>query len=274
MFTDIVGYTALGQRNELLSLALVDEQRRIIRPLLARHYGREVKTMGDAFLVEFPNAIDAVRCGYDIQRAIREFNFSLTDEKRVHLRIGVHVGEVVESQGDISGDAVNVASRIEPFADDGGICITRQVHDHVKNKIDLQMTSLGSKSLKNVEEPVELYKIVMPWRSETPGWMSQLDAKRLAVMPFVNMSTDPSDAYFADGLTEELISTISNIHELTVISRTSVMKYKGGSATAGEIGQALKVGSIIEGSVRKSGNKARISAKLIDVSERRGRNCV
>ena len=131
MFTDMVGYTALGQRDESLSLTLVDEQRKLIRPVLNKHDGREVKTIGDAFLVEFPNAVDAVRCAYDIQRVMREFNLSLDSGRRIHLRIGIHLGEVIESQGDISGDAVNVASRIEPFADDGGVCLTRQVYDHV-----------------------------------------------------------------------------------------------------------------------------------------------
>lgn len=266
MFTDMIGYTALGQRNESLSLAMVEEQRRLIRPIIGRHNGREVKTIGDAFLVEFPNAVDAVRCGYDIQRAIREFNLTLDFDRRIHLRVGIHLGEVVESLGDISGDAVNVASRIEPLADDGGVCLSRQVYDHVKNKIDLQMTSLGAKSLKNVAELTEVFKIVPPWETEAEGPTHLLNAKRLAVMPFVNMSTDPNDAYFADGLTEELISTISNIRDLTVISRTSVMKYKGGSASVGEIGQALKVGSIVEGSVRKSANRVRISAQLIDVA--------
>lgn len=266
MFTDIVGYTALGQRNEDLSLALVDAQRRLVRPTLARHNGREVKTIGDAFLVEFPSALDAVRCAYDIQRTIREYNLSLASDKRVHLRIGVHLGEVLESQGDISGDAVNVASRIESLAEDGGACLTRQVYDHVKNKVELDMTSLGPKSLKNVAEPVEVFKVVMPWETGAVASGPRLDPKRLAVMPFVNMSTDPGDAYLADGLTEELISTISNIQELVVISRTSIMKYKGGSATVGEIGQALRVGSIVEGSVRKSANRIRISAQLIDAN--------
>src|SRR5579863_3510177 len=153
MFTDMVGYTALGQKNESLSLALVDEQRKVVRPILGRHSGREVKTIGDAFLVEFSNAIEAVRCAYEIQRAIREFNLTMAPDKRIYLRIGLHVGEVVESGGDISGDAVNVAARIEPIAEDGGVCITRQVYDHVKGKIDLPLSSLGPKSLKNVAEP-------------------------------------------------------------------------------------------------------------------------
>ena len=145
MFTDMVGYTALGQRNESLSLVLVDEQRRLIRPILNKHNGREVKTMGDAFLVEFPSALEAARCAYDIQRVTREFNITRPEEKRVHLRIGVHLGDVVESRGDISGDAVNLASRIESFAEAGGVCLTRQVYDHIHNKFELSLTSLGGK---------------------------------------------------------------------------------------------------------------------------------
>ena len=132
MFTDMVGYTALGQKNESLSLAVVEEQRKVIRPVLARHKGREVKTIGDAFLVEFPNAVEAVRCAFDIQRAAREFNLSLEPEKRIRLRIGIHVGEVIESQGDILGDAVNVASRIESLAEEGGVCVTSRVADLVR----------------------------------------------------------------------------------------------------------------------------------------------
>jgi adenylate cyclase len=266
MFTDMVGYTALGQRNESLSLALVEEQNKLIRPILARHNGREVKTIGDALLAEFPSALDAAKCAYDIQRATREFNVSVADEQRIHLRIGIHVGDVVESSdGDISGDAVNVASRIEALAKDGGVCLTRQVYDHIQNKFELPLLSLGDKMLKNVSAQIEVFKMIMPWENEMVASTARPDTRRLAVMPFVNMSTDPNDAYFADGLTEELISTISNIRELTVISRTSVMKYKGGTATVEEIGRALKVGSIIEGSVRKSVNRARVTAQLIDV---------
>lgn len=265
MFTDMVGYTALGQRNESLSLALLEEQRKVVRPVLARHNGREVKTIGDAFLIEFPNAVDAVRCAYDIQRGVREFNLSLAPETRIHLRIGVHVGEVVESQGDISGDAVNVASRIEPLAEDGGVCVTRQVYDLVRNKVDVPLLSLGSKSLKNVAEPMEVYRMVMPWESSPARSPSQTERNRVAVLPFANISPDPADEYFADGLTEELISKLSLVKGLKVIARTSVMAYKNKEKRISEIGRELGVGTIVEGSVRKVGNRIRVTAQLIEV---------
>ena len=269
MFTDMVGYTALGQKDESLSLELADEQRKLIRPILNRHNGREVKTMGDALLVEFPSALDAVRCAYDIQRVIRESNFSLSEERKVHLRIGVHLGDVVESKGDISGDAVNVASRIEPLAEDGGVCLSRQVYDHVQNKFDMSIVSFGVKTLKNVTTPMEVFKMVMPWEKERFSVSVPLDTKRIAILPFANMSPDPNDSYFADGVTEELISTISNISGLQVISRTSVMGYKGANKRIPEIGQELKVGSVLEGSVRKADSFVRVTAQLIDVNSDR-----
>ena len=264
MFTDMVGYTALGQKNESLSLALVDEQRKVVRPILGRHSGREVKTIGDAFLVEFANAIEAVRCAYEIQRAIREFNLSMAPDKRIHLRIGLHVGEVVESEGDISGDAVNVASRIEPIAEDGGVCITRQVYDHVKGKIDLPLSSLGPKFLKNVTEPVEVYKMTMPWEKEQVESAQALDSKRVAVLPFTNMSPDPNDEFFADGMTEELIDRLAQVKGIEVIARTSVMNYKKKEKSASQIGKELRAGALVEGSVRKAGNRIRVTAQLIN----------
>jgi len=264
MFTDMVGYTALGQRNESLSLALVEEQRKLVRPILARHNGKEVKTIGDAFLVEFPNAVDAVRCAYDIQRAIREFNLSLAPDLRIHLRVGVHVGEVVEDRGDISGDAVNVASRIEPLAEDGGVCVTRQVYELVRNKVDIPLSSLGQKSLKNVSEPMDIYKMVMPWEKEaTP---LQHGKHRVAVLPFASMSPDPNDEYFADGMTEELIDRLAQVKGLEVIARTSVMNYKKKEKSASQIGSELKAGALVEGSVRKAGNRVRVTAQLVDAA--------
>src|SRR5437660_10020858 len=194
MFTDMVGYTSLGQRNESLSLALVDEQRKLIRPILNRHDGREVKTMGDSFLVEFSSAMDAVRCAYDIQRTTREFNFSAPAEQKLHLRIGAHLGDVVESQGDISGDAVNIASRIEPLAEDGGVCLTRQVYDQVRNEFELPLTSLGSRSLKNLSSSVGVYKMVLPWATTVPISLGAHDTRRIAVLPLASITPAPAAA--------------------------------------------------------------------------------
>ncbi len=266
MYTDMVGYTALGQKNESLSLSLVEEQRRLARPILKRFHGREVKTMGDAFLVEFASALDAVRCAYEIQRSTREFNAPLPDDKRIHLRIGIHLGDVVESSGDISGDAVNVASRIQPLAEEGGVCLTRQVYDQVQNKFELSLKSLGSKRLKNVAAPMEVFKIALPWSEEKMSEQGKLDRNRLAVLPLANMSSDPNDGYFADGMTEELISSISKLPGLGVISRTSVMGYKNQTKHAAEIGRELGAGTLLEGSVRKAGNRVRIALQLIDAN--------
>jgi TolB-like protein/Tfp pilus assembly protein PilF len=264
MFTDVIGYTALGQRNEELSIAMIDEQRRVLRPIFNRHKGREVKTMGDGSLVEFRSALEAVRCAYDIQRAIRERNIPLPASNRIHLRVGVHLGEVLDSDGDISGDAVNVASRIEGLAEDGGVCVTRQVYDHVQNKLELAFANLGLRPVKNVSSPVEVYKMVMPWESQTFRPEETLDKRRIAVLPFANMSPDSRDDYFVDGMTEELIATMSKISSLKVIARTSVMGYKGTQKKVNEIARDLGVGTILEGSVRKAGEKLRITVQLVD----------
>src|SRR6267143_524002 len=264
MFTDVVGYTLLGQRNESLSLSLLEDQRKLIRNSLNRHNGREVKTIGDAFLIEFPSALDAVKCAYDIQKTVRELNVSLTEDRRVHLRIGIHLGDIVESEGDISGDAVNVASRIGPFAENGGICLSRQIYDQVQNKFELPLTSLGTKNLKNVATPIELYKVTLPWTEERVISPAQPDKKRIAVLPFANISPSPSDEYFSDGMTEELIATLSRIKNLGVIARTSIIRYKGLTKPVAEIGRELNVGTVLEGSVRVAGKKLRITAQLID----------
>ena len=266
MFTDMVGYTALGQKSESLSLALVDEQRRMTRPILKRHEGREVKTIGDAFLVEFSSALDAVRCAYEIQRATREFNIPLPEERRIHLRVGIHLGDVVESAGDISGDAVNLASRVEALAENGGVCLTRQVYDHVQNKFELPLKSVGNKLLKNMAFPVEVFRMVLPWSEGKQEIHEKLDRNRLAVLPLSNMSSSPEDGYFADGMTEELISSLSRLPGLGVISRTSVMQYKNQTKHASEIGRELGAGTLLEGSVRKAGSRVRIALQLIDTN--------
>jgi class 3 adenylate cyclase len=162
MYTDIAGFTTLGQTDEPRSLRLLERHRQVVRPMLTAHNGREVKTMGDGFLVEFTSALDAVKCACDIQTKIRALNETEPTEDRIHLRVGIHLGDVVESDGDILGDAVNVASRIQPFSTEGGITVTQQVYDQVYNKLKLPLKSLGKKHLKNVKAPVEVYRLVLP----------------------------------------------------------------------------------------------------------------
>jgi len=266
MFTDLVGFTTLSQRNESLALSVLEQQRESLRPKFNKHGGREVKTIGDAFLVYFPSALSAVNCAYDIQKTTRELNNSLSAERRVLLRIGVHLGDIVESRGDISGDAVNVASRMESIADSGGVCLTRQVYDQVQNKFELPLRSLGAKSLKNLRDPIEVFKMVMPWEGAMMEEAVELDSHRVAVLPLKNMSPDPNDEYFADGMTEELITALSGLRELTVIARTSVMQYKNSPKRIADVGRELKTGTVIEGSVRKAANKVRITVQMIDAS--------
>ncbi len=263
MFTDIVGYTHMSQANESLALEVLQEHQRLIRSTFAAHGGTEVKTMGDAFLVEFMSALEAVECAVEMQRKMGERNASAPPSRKVELRIGIHVGDVVHGPGDIYGDAVNVASRIEPLAEHGGICISQQVFDQIRNKISFKIDKVGDVKLKNVELPLGVYKIDLTGSSASSD-ESSLPKERLAVLPFVNISPDPSDEYFADGLTEELITKLSEIWGLKVIARTSVMGYKRKDKKVSEISTELGAGSIIEGSVRKAGDRVRISVQLVD----------
>ena len=266
MFTDVVGFTSLGQTNEALALQLLEEHRALVRPIIGSFHGREVKTIGDAFLVEFGSALDAVQCAVEIQQAMNRRNSSLLEGRRLQIRIGIHVGDVVHSQGDILGDTVNVSSRIEPLADPGGVCISGQVYDHVSNKVAFPMEKLEGRTLKNVRVPVQVYRVVMPWDMRTEQ-EAELDQRRVAVLPLKNMSPDPNDEYFADGMTEELITALSAVTELTVIARTSVMQYKNAPKRVADVGRELAVGTVIEGSVRKAANKVRITVQMINAKD-------
>jgi len=264
MFTDMVGFTALGQEDEQLALRLLDEQRRILRPIIAKHNGREVKTIGDAFLIEFTSSLEAVNCAGEIQGAVAGAN-PAESKGKISLRIGIHLGDVIHRGDDIAGDAVNVASRIEPLAPPGGICVSAHVRDSVLNKAPYRFVSLGTPKLKNVSAPIEVYQISgfgPQLERVVPVALSQKD--RIAVLPFTNISLDRDEEYFADGLTEELISSVSRTQGLRVIARTSVMKYKGTSKPVSEIGRELGVGNVLEGSVRRAGNRVRISVQLVD----------
>jgi len=264
MFTDIVGYTALTQEDESSTMQMLEDHRRLLRPYFTSHGGREVKTIGDAFLVEFGSALDAALCAIAIQNMMHDRKVARGG--MLSLRIGVHAGDVIESGNDILGDAVNIASRIQPLAEPGGICISGPVYEQVKNKLPYSLDKIAAPHLKNVREPVDVYKVALPWEERHETEMPILDPKRVGVLPFTNMSPDPADGYFADGMTEELITSLSGVRQLTVIARTSVMKYKGSQKGASEVGKELNAGTLIEGSVRKAGNRVRITAQLIDAS--------
>ncbi|MDG6926607.1 MAG: hypothetical protein JRN09_08640 [Nitrososphaerota archaeon] len=265
MFTDMVGYTALSQTDEARAISLLESHRNILRPLFSKHKGREVKTMGDAFLVEFESALEAVECAIDVQKALHEEGAGSLN--RASVRIGIHVGDVVHRLGDVYGDAVNIASRIYPLAKAGEVCISRQVYDQVSNKVPYPLTKLKPTELKNVFVRIDVYRVELPWSSKrTDLREGPLPADRIAVLPFVNISPDPNDEYFADGLTEELIANLSLVKGLKVIARTSVMNYKKREMNVSEIGAELEVGTIVEGSVRKALNRIRVTVQVIDVS--------
>ena len=265
MFTDVVGYSSLTQKNERLALELLEEHRKIVRPIVARHNGREIKTMGDAFLIEFGSALEAIQCALEVQKSLHDYNQQSIAERHIHLRVGIHLGDVIQRQSDVLGDAVNIASRIEPLAEADGICISQQVYDQVRNKIDCQIEDLGPRQLKNIEYPINAYRI-LPTQENSEMTHVRLDRRRIAVLPFLNISPDPNDAYFADGLTEELIARLSTISGLEVIARTSIMRFRGTVKSVREIGKELETGSVLEGSVRKAANRLRVTAQLIDAT--------
>jgi adenylate cyclase len=301
MFTDMVGYSALTQKNEALALELLEEHRGILRPFFTKHDGREIETAGDAFFVEFNSAVEATNCAIEIQTILHERNKTEPQERHIRLRIGLHIGDVVYMDNHVHGDGVNIAARMEPLAQPGGICISEDVARQIRNKVAYPVIKLGEEKLKNISMPMDIYCIVLPWLKrdqrvrrafqwkKITGYALALlcvvavagvfffiknnkseDSSnlkfRLAVLPFANISSDSGNEYFAEGMTEELISSLSKISGLNVIARTSVMKYKVTNKDISQIGQELMVGSILEGSVRKMENKARITVQLIDVS--------
>ena len=262
MFTDIVGYTALVEKDESLALRLLDKHNEAMRAVLERRKGgREVKTIGDAFLIEFESALEAVFCAIDLQAAMNQLNESA--DQRVAVRIGIHMGDVVHRNGDVLGDAVNIASRIVNFAEAGGICLSEPVYLQVRNKLQYPVEKMVGTALKNVDGEMDLYQVALPWDGGAPA-ARKVSANRIAILPFANVSPDPNDGYFADGLTDELISDLSEVQGLRVIARTYVNRYRSTNKGARQIGAELQVPYVLEGSVRKAGNKIRVVAQLID----------
>jgi adenylate cyclase len=263
MFADMVGYTRIMQESESKAFSLLNEISKIVSEKIQNFNGRLIKKLGDGFLVEFTSAKNALFCAVEIQDKLRRRNQNKPEDEKVFLRIGLHTGEVTEKDNDVYGDAVNIASRVVSMAEPSGICMTEQVYQLVSNKINLNYVSLGQKYLKNVLNPVELYSVSL---SDENDSRYILPLSRLAVLPFVNISPDPSDEYFADGLTEELIFRLSRIRGISVIARTSIMQYKNKMKKVSEIGRELGAGLIIEGSVRKASDRIRVTVQLIDAN--------
>jgi len=301
MFTDMVGYSTITQKNESLALELLEEHRQILRSHFPQHSGHEVETIGDAFFVEFNSALEAVQCAIEIQMALFERNNSVPEAKQIKIRIGIHLGDVVHSGKNVLGDGVNIAARIEPLAFSCGICISQDVARQIQNKIDLPIKMIDTAKLKNIKTPVEVYAVVLPWQEKELNarqktgikkrllrisigllalisiliilWYSPYsinnkdDKKSIAVLPFRNMSEKVENEYFSDGITEDIIAHLSKLKNLKVVSRTSIMQYKNTDKNLTEIGDELNVSTILEGSVRRDNQRIRIVAQLIDAEE-------
>ncbi|MBN1857899.1 tetratricopeptide repeat protein [Candidatus Bipolaricaulota bacterium] len=273
MLTDIVGYTAKVQADEQLALELLEEHNHLLKAILLRHNGRLIKGTGDGFLVEFRSALDAARCAIDVQTALHERNLASPDTRRVEVRVGLHVGDVVHRGGDVFGDGVNITSRIEPLAPPGGIVLTTAIRDQVWNKIEAPLITLGFHDLKNLRQSMEVLRVVLPW--EDPALSPSIrggapriapNRSRVAVLPLTCIGADPENTYFTDGMTEELIYALSKVQGMHVISQTSVMTYKTRPRTVAQIGRELGVGTVLEGSVRRDAERFRIHVQLVDVA--------
>ncbi len=251
--------------------ALRAHRQRILEPNTATHGGRIVKLMGDGVLVEFPSVVDAVECAVTIQQATAAANAQTPEERRIVFRIGINVGDIIIEGDDIYGDGVNVAARLETLAEPGGICISSSVREQVQNKIPIRFADMGEQSVKNIERPIHVYYVVLegtqPAAAPAPSTAAaagRAEKASIAVLPFVNMSGDPEQEYFADGISEDIITALSKISQLLVIARNSSFTFKGKAVRVDEVCQKLGVRFVLEGSVRKSGNRVRITAQLID----------
>jgi adenylate cyclase len=321
MFTDMVGYSALSQRDDKLALELLEEHRELLRKIFPEFNGTEIKTIGDAFLVEFNSALEAAQCAIEIQRTLAKRNADAPADRQIELKIGIHIGDVVHRGGDVYGDGVNIASRIEPLAGAGGICVSMDVERQIRNAVETRFEKLAPTELKNISVPMELFRIVLPWERHAPSKpaakkdvsgerraipLARLGAavllvavigtgllvfqllrpkapstpqisnasrtetattvpeKSVAVLPFENLSEDKANAYFADGIQDEILTKLASVADLKVISRTSTAKYKSKPEDLKTVSQQLGVANVVEGTVQRAADKVRVNVQLID----------
>jgi adenylate cyclase len=273
---DVVGFSRLAGMDEDRTLARLRALRSdLVDPTIAVHAGRVVKRTGDGALVEFRSVVDAVRCALEVQNGMVERNAGVPQDRRIEFRIGVHVGDVVEeADGDLMGDGVNIAARLEGVARPGGICLSEDAYRHVRARLDLKVSDLGPVTLKNIAEPVRVYaleigvpaevKPASPIDANEPARLALPDKPSIAVLAFQNMSGDPEQEYFADGMVEDIITGLSRIKWLFVIARNSSFVYKGRAVDVRQVGRELGVRYVLEGGVRKAGARLRVTAQLIE----------
>ena len=264
---DVAGYSRLMGADEEATLAALKAIRRELSdPKVNEHHGRIVKTTGDGLLIEFSSVVDAVRCAVEVQRAMAERNTEVPEARRIEFRIGINLGDIILDDDDIYGDGVNIAARLEALAEPGGICVSRVVHDQVRDKLDVVFEDMGEQQVKNIARPVHIWRVRLGAKPAVSAPLALPDKPSIAVLPFQNMSGDPEQEYFADGMVEEIITALSRIRWLFVIARNSSFTYKGKPVDVKQVARELGVRYILEGSVRKAGGRVRITAQLIDAS--------
>ena len=265
---DVAGYSRLmGEDEEATLAALKNSLKAVVEPKIAENRGRIVKTTGDGVLAEFGSAVDAARCALDIQRVMAERNAGIPEDRRIEFRIGINVGDVIIDGADIFGDGVNIAARVEALARPGAICVSENAYQQFKGKIATEVSDMGEQQLKNIAQPVRVFGL----RMQEGGSVATLklpEKPSIAVLPFENMSGDPEQDYFADGLVEDITTGLSRFKWLFVIARNSTFIYKGKAIDIKQVGRELGVRYVLEGSVRKAGGRVRITAQLIETDER------
>jgi len=268
VLTDIVGFTALGQENESLALELLSFHNEMMKKAFAAYRGRVVKTIGDAFLVSFDTSQDAVSAAVEAQKALREWNLETEAERRIFIRIGIHRGDVVVKENDIFGDTVNVVSRIEPLAEPGGICLSKEVYEEIRKDFSFTLVYLGKRVLKNIKRPFSIYKIALPWDMGSKGIAGDGLPSReasMAVLPFSDLSPEADQAFFCDGLSEDIIELLVGVEGLRVVAKSSSFAFRGSDAPDLSIGRTLGVDYILSGSVRRAGSRVRLAVRLTSV---------
>jgi adenylate cyclase len=267
---DVVGYSRLMGRDEAGTLERIKELRRdLIDPKITHHQGRIVKTTGDGILIEYPSVVEAVASAVAIQREMADRNVPIPEDQQIVFRVGINLGDIIVDGDDIHGDGVNVAARLETIAEPGGVCVSGIVYDQVRDKLDLAFDDQGDQQLKNIVRPVRAYRVQLAQVSSPTSALPMLalpDKPSLAVLPFQNMSGDPEQEYFVDGMVEDITTAIARLPWLFVIARNSSFAYKGKSPDLRQVGRELGVRYVLEGSVRKAGNRVRITGQLIDTT--------